>query len=109
MKEEEFFIELKNLIWNEFPYCRFNKRKIDSLINLNPEFDDVIIIKEASEKEMAPVPISFLLHKILKRFIIILKILRKGKPCYQLSFFSFFQFLKHSIFQSAFLLQKNEK
>ena len=45
MKEEEFFIELRNLVWNEFPFCRFNKRKIyDTLIYLNTDFEDTIII-----------------------------------------------------------------
>lgn len=45
MKEEEFFIELRNLIWNEFPYCRLNKTKIyDTLIYLNKDFEDTIII-----------------------------------------------------------------
>ena len=45
MKEEEFFIELRNLIWNEFPYCRLNKIKTyDTLICLNKDFEDTIII-----------------------------------------------------------------
>lgn len=45
MKEEEFFIELRNLIWNEFPYCRLNKIKTyDTLICLNKDFKDTIII-----------------------------------------------------------------
>lgn len=45
MKEEEFFIELRNLIWNEFPYCRLNKIKTyDTLIYLNKDFEDTIII-----------------------------------------------------------------
>lgn len=45
MKEEEFFIELRNLIWNEFPYCRLNKTKIyGTLIYLDTDFEDTIII-----------------------------------------------------------------
>lgn len=45
MKEEEFFIELRNLIWKEFPYCRLNKIKTyDTLICLNKDFEDTIII-----------------------------------------------------------------
>jgi hypothetical protein len=45
MKEEEFFIELRNLIWNEFPFCRLNKTKIyDTLIYLNKDFENTIII-----------------------------------------------------------------
>lgn len=45
MREEEFFNDLKNLVWNEFPYCRFNKTKIcDTLIYLNTDFEDTIII-----------------------------------------------------------------
>lgn len=44
MKEEEFFIELKNLFWNEFPYCRFNKRKGDYTLSYLKNFENLIII-----------------------------------------------------------------
>lgn len=45
MKEEEFFIELRNLIWNEFPYCRLSKIKTyDTLICLIKDFENTIII-----------------------------------------------------------------
>lgn len=32
MKEEEFFIELRNLIWKEFPYCRLNRLKFEDIV-----------------------------------------------------------------------------
>jgi hypothetical protein len=44
MKEEEFFIELRNLIWNEFPYCRFNKREADYTLSYLKNFENLIII-----------------------------------------------------------------
>lgn len=45
MREEEFFNDLKNLVWNKFPYCRLNKTKIyDTLIYLNKDFENTIII-----------------------------------------------------------------
>jgi hypothetical protein len=44
MKEEEFFNDLKILVWNEFPYCRFNKRKGDYTLSYLKNFENLIII-----------------------------------------------------------------
>lgn len=44
MKEEEFFKDLKILVWNEFPYCRFNKRKGDYTLSCLKDFENLIII-----------------------------------------------------------------
>ena len=44
MKEEEFYNDLRNLIWNEFPYCRFNKREADYTLSYLKNFENLIII-----------------------------------------------------------------
>jgi hypothetical protein len=32
MKEEEFFNNLRNLVWNVFPYCRLNRLKFEDIV-----------------------------------------------------------------------------
>lgn len=44
MKEKEFFNDLKILVWNEFPYCRFNKREADYTLSYLKNFENLIII-----------------------------------------------------------------
>ena len=45
MKEKEFFNDLKILVWNEFPYCRFNKREADYTLSYLKNFENLIIIE----------------------------------------------------------------
>lgn len=45
MKEEEFFNDLRNLVWDKFPYCKINKRKKDYTLAYLKNFENIIIIE----------------------------------------------------------------
>ena len=44
MEEKEFFNDLKILVWNKFPYCRFNKIKDYTLSGLK-DFENIRVIE----------------------------------------------------------------